>query len=115
MSRKYLETRPNNEEDHIEDTNWWCYAVQRICQRRFGVYNGKRSGMNWTMQTRSQDKRIEIDIRVQQNVVYNASFEKRDVNSVVLLEGGQGSKSKLRHLPPPVTAVASHFNDVWYR
>ncbi len=68
------------------------------------------------MQTRSQDKWIEIDIQVQQNVVYNESgFARRDVNSFGLLEGGQGSKSKLRHLPPPVAAVASHFNEVWYR
>jgi hypothetical protein len=49
------------------------------------------------MQTRSQVKWIEIDIRVQQNVVYNASgFEKRDANSFVLVEGGQGSKYKVQ-------------------
>lgn len=68
------------------------------------------------MHTRSQDKWIEIDIRVQQNVVYKESgFAKRDVNSFVLLEGGQGSKYKLRHLPPPVATVASHFNEVLYK
>lgn len=47
--------------------------------------------------------------------MYNASgFEKRDANSFVLLEGGKGSKYKLRHLPPPVAAVANHFNEVYY-
>src|SRR5713101_9985221 len=93
-----------------EETNRQCYAVQRTGQRRFRVYKSKRPGVNWTMQPRSQGKWIVIDTRVQQNVVYNANdFERQDANAFVLLEGGQGSKYELRHLPPPVASVANCF------